>query len=202
MSSGKARRPRFRPTGLDRFRETDITYVWCGPTDGWGYCFNVVDVFARQWVSHVFSPHATADVGVQSVTGAMAAVSPEKHRDLIIRCENGTQYTSKTFRENMKALKVRIEYIWHHTPQQNGHVESFHGTLKKEYIWPHEFARFQDAEDVLEEARRDYNSERIHSSLGYVTPDESVSKRERHGRERQKRAIMVCKKHCKNLSQL
>ena len=28
------------------------------------------------------------------------------------------------------------------TPEQNGHVESFHGTFKREYVWPHEFARF------------------------------------------------------------
>jgi len=139
------------------------------------------------YVSPVCSTYATADVAVQSVTGALASVSPEKRRDIIIRCDNGTQYTSRAFRENMKALRVRIEYIWHHTPQQNGHVESFHGTLKREYVWPHEFARFQDAEEVLDEARRDCNSERIHSSLGYVTPEEFAAEwGGRDGRKRQK----------------
>ena len=44
---------------------------------------------------------------------------------------------------------IRQKFIWKHTPEQNGHMESFHGTLKREYVWPHEFARFQDAEVVL-----------------------------------------------------
>ena len=51
-------------------------------------------------------------------------------------------------------------------------MESFHKTLKKEYIWPHEFANYQQAEVLLQKARADYNSSRIHSALGYLTPDE------------------------------
>ena len=72
----------------------------------------------------------------------------------------------------MQALGIRHEFIWKNTPEQNGHVESFHGTLKREYIWPHEFARFQDAEVILARAFADYNEHRIHSALGYVTPNE------------------------------
>ena len=53
-------------------------------------------------------------------------------------------------------------------------MESFHKTLKKEYVWPHEFASYQEAAQVLEDAFVDYNSERIHSSIGYLTPDEFV----------------------------
>jgi len=45
-------------------------------------------------------------------------------------------------------------------------------TLKKEYIWPHEFANYQEAEIILTKARIDYNGSRIHSALGYLTPDE------------------------------
>ncbi len=86
----------------------------------------------------------------------------------------------------MKALGVRCEYIWHNTPEQNGHVESFHKTLKKEYVWPHDFARFQDAEVVLTKAFADYNQDRIHSVLGYLTPDEFVQKTRKTMEVRQK----------------
>ena len=61
-------------------------------------------------------------------------------------------------------------------PHRQGHVESFHGTLKREYVWPHEFVRFQDAEVVLARAFADYNNDRIHSALGYVTPNEFARK--------------------------
>ena len=44
--------------------------------------------------------------------------------------------------------------------------------LKKEYIWPHEFANYQSAEIVIAKAFEDYNHSRIHSALGYLTPNE------------------------------
>ena len=60
--------------------------------------------------------------------------------------------------------------IKHHTPEQNRHVESFHKTLKKEYLWPHKFASYPKAEAVIVDAYR------ITTTLGstrhgYVTPE-------------------------------
>ncbi len=88
--------------------------------------------------------------------------------------DNGTQYTSKEFRKSIEILGIKQEYIWHHTPEQNGHVESFHKTLKKEYIWPQEFTNFQMAEIALAGAFQDYNNQRIHSSVGYMPPNEFI----------------------------
>ena len=39
----------------------------------------------------------------------------------------------------MKVLGLRLEYIFANTPEQNGNIESFHGRLKREYVWPREF---------------------------------------------------------------
>ncbi len=170
------KRDRFKPTGPNRLWETDITYVWCG-VDGWCYCFNVIDTFTRKWITYVFDTQATAQVAVESLTRAVSTITAdEAHRLLVRRRDNGIQCTSRQFKESIKILGVRCEYIWYNTPEQNGHVESFHKTLKKEYVWPHDFARFQDAEAVLAEAFEDYNSKRIHSALGYLTPDEFVRK--------------------------
>ena len=65
------------------------------------------------------------------------------------RTGNGPQYGNHEFKKAMRALGMRHEFIRKHTPEQNGHVESFRGTLKREYVWPHEFARFRDAEAIL-----------------------------------------------------
>ena len=54
-------------------------------------------------------------------------------------------------------------------------IESFHGTLKREYIWPHDFANYQEAEAIISEAFRDYNQARLHSALKYVPPDEFLT---------------------------
>ena len=47
-----------RPKAPNRFWESDMSYIWCG-TDGWGYCFNVIDVFTRQWLAFVLASRAT-----------------------------------------------------------------------------------------------------------------------------------------------
>jgi putative transposase len=159
-----------RPAAPNRLWQTDMTYVWCG-IDGWCYCFNVIDTFTRKWVGYSFDVSATKDAAVQGMVNAIASEKPDVSK-LVIRTDNGSQYVSKKFRESVAMLGARQEFIYHHTPEQNGHIESFHRTLKKEYLWPHEFANYQDAEIVIAEAHADYNNHRIHSSLEYVTPHE------------------------------
>ena len=73
-------------------------------------------------------------------------------------------------------LGIRHEFIWRHTPEQNGHVESFHGTFKREYAWLHEFVRFQDVEVALARAFTDYNDDRIHSVSEVCHPNEFARK--------------------------
>ena len=90
--------------------------------------------------------------------------------------DNGSQYTSRDFRGSVDVLGARLEYIHVNTPQQNGHIESFHKTLKKEYVWPHEFGDAGQAEVALLGALEDYNRHRIHSAIGYMTPDELAAR--------------------------
>ena len=154
--------------------ETDITYVWCGAVDGWCYCFNVLDIFTRQWLSYRFDTLATNDVAIESIVEAVSAARPEC-ANLTLQCDNGSQYTSRNFRKAVSLLGIHLKFIWNHTPQQNGHIESFHNTLKREYIWPHDFANYQEAEAVIAEAFRDYNQDRLHSALRYVPPKEFLT---------------------------
>ena len=119
---------------------------------------------------------------VQSVLKAAPSVKDASY--LRLRTGNGTQYGSCEFRKSMQALGIRREFIWKNTLGQNGHAESFHGTLKREYVWPHEFVRFQDAEVVLAtRAFADYNKNVIHFALGYLTPNELVLKLEDGNKE-------------------
>ena len=144
--------------------ETDITYVWCGQVDGWCYCFNVLDIFTRRWIAYRFSTLATADVAIESLVEAASVAKPDCSM-LTLQCDNGSQYAGKKFRKAMSLLGIHLTFIRTHTPEQNGHIESFHGTLKREYIWPHDFASYQQAEAVISEAFRDYNQARLHSAL-------------------------------------
>jgi transposase InsO family protein len=101
-----------------------------------------------------------------------------------IRADNGSQYTSNAFRKSMSVLRLKLEHIACNTPEQNGHIESFHKTLKKEYIWPYDFRTYQEAEIAIRDAFVDYNQNRIHSSLGYPTHYEFISNwKQEHQRE-------------------
>ena len=69
-----------------------------------------------------------------------------------------------------------MHFIWYKTPQQNGHLESFHGKLKFEYVWPADPESFVEAEEVIRGAFTDYNENRLHSAIGYMPPDEFAAK--------------------------
>jgi transposase InsO family protein len=156
--------------------EADLTYIYCG-IDGWGYLFNVFDVFTREWVGYCFDLSAVKENAIISVENALVThkdIVPQQ--DLVIRTDNGSQYTSKAFRKSLSVLGLKLEHIYYNTPEQNGHIESFHKTLKKEYIWPNDFQNYQEAESAIRDAFTDYNQNRIHSSLRYLTPYEFISK--------------------------
>ena len=142
--------------------------------DGWCFCFNVLDIFTRQWLAYRFGTLATADVAIESLVEAVAVAKPDCSK-LTLQCDNGSQYAGKKFRKAASLLGIRLSFIRTHTPEQNGHIESFHGTLKREYIWPHDFANYQQAETVISEAFRDYNQTRLHSALKYVPPAEFLA---------------------------
>ena len=167
----KARWKPIKAVRPNQLWQTDITYVWCGQVDGWCYCFNIPDVFTRRWIAYRFSTLATADVAVESLVEAVATAKPDCSA-LTIQCDNGSQYAGKKFRKAATNFGIQLKFIWKSTPQQNGHIESFHGSLKQEYIWPHDFANYQEAEAVIAEAFRDYNQARLHSALKYVPPEE------------------------------
>lgn len=163
-----------KPTAINQSWQTDLTYIRCG-IDGWGYMFNVIDVFSREWLAYVFDVLATKDNAIQALVKAVEK-HPEASGRVTLYSDNGSQYISKAFRESMKVLGVEQKFIAYNTPEQNGHIESFHGRFKREYVWPHDFKSFQEADSHIAEAFVDYNMRRPHSALGYKSPYEFVSR--------------------------
>lgn len=171
-------RSREKPVRAERPNEVwevDMTYVWCG-IDGWGYLFNVFDVFTREWVAYCFDLSAVKENAIISVENALVSHGDVVPGQLAIRADNGSQYTSNAFQKSMSVLGLKLEHIAVNTPEQNGHIESFHKSLKKEYVWTMDFQDYQQAEAAIKEAFLDYNQHRIHSALGYLTPYEFVAK--------------------------
>ncbi|MDO8617593.1 MAG: IS3 family transposase [Candidatus Uhrbacteria bacterium] len=162
-----------RPTHPDEYWQADMTKIWCGK-DGWAYLFNVLDCCTREWLGYNFTQTCATSDNEPSITMALENHAPKTMQIIGLRfqTDNGGQYTSRRFEAFLKQCGFEHETIRKKTPEDNAYIESFHATLKVEYIWSHEFESFQHAQSVIQAAFVDYNHERIHSALGYKTPRE------------------------------
>ena len=161
----------FRPREPDQLWQTDITYI---PTEsGMTYLMCIKDCFTKEWQGYHYSRSCMARDAIRSVENAvLLAFNGTVPEGLVLRTDNGPQYISKEFRSAMKLLGIKLEYIQKHTPEDNGDIESFHNSIKTDYIWPNEFRNFNDASIEIEKAFTDYNECRPHSSIDYLPPRE------------------------------
>ena len=171
---GKASDKIPKASGINESWQTDLTYIRCG-IDGWGYLFNVLDVFSREWLAYVLDLLATKENAIQAVVKAIET-HPEASGRVALYSDNGTQYVSQAFRRSMKILAIEHRFIAYNTPEQNAYIEAFHKTLKREYVWPYDFKSFQEADAGIAHAFIDYNQKRPHSSLGYISPYEFIAR--------------------------
>jgi putative transposase len=84
--------------------------------------------------------------------------------------DNGTELTSNAILTWADDMRIGWHYIAPGKPQQNGYNESFNGRLRDELLNETLFRSLAHARSVLETWRRDYNEERPHSKLGWLTP--------------------------------
>jgi putative transposase len=94
-----------------------------------------------------------------------------------ITVDHGTEFTSRALEDWAYARGVALDFTRPGRPTDNGHIESFNGRLRDEFLKVHQFASLADARARLEAWRVDYNEQRPHSSLGHLTPREFASRR-------------------------
>jgi putative transposase len=87
-----------------------------------------------------------------------------------IRSDNGSEFTAKAVREWLGAVGVNTLYIEPGSPWENGYVESFNGRFRDEFLNGELFYTLTEAKVLIERWRREYNTLRPHSSLGYRPP--------------------------------
>ena len=135
------------------------------------YLASVMDLCSRKIIGYVYGASMTAELAVKAVENACLNV-----RDtggIILHSDLGSQYTSQAFEDCLSSKGILHAFSRKGNPYDNACIESFHSVLKKEEIYLH---TYQD----LNEARRAifkyiegwYNRKRIHSSIGYLTPQQ------------------------------
>lgn len=168
----KSRKDLTKPTEPNKLWEMDITYI-STKREGMLYLFNVKDCFTKEWISYLLTSTCNRRDAVRTLEQAYLMAIPDgKVEGLILRTDNGTQFSAKIFKETVKLFGITQEFIEKHTPEDNGDIESFHRSIKADYIWPYEFEDYNEAEKAIKEAYIDYNTIRPHSSIDYLAPIE------------------------------
>jgi putative transposase len=128
----------------------------------------VVDTFTRECLA------LEVDTSLPSprVTRALDKVIFERGRPERIQMDNGSELTSRHFLSWGIERRVELAHIQPGKPVQNAFIESFNGRLRDECLNTHWFRNLWEARRRIQDWRREYNTERPHSSLDYRTPHE------------------------------
>ena len=148
---------------------SDITYVWTD--EGWLYLAVVIDLFNRQVVGWSMRKRLATKLVIDAFKMAIWRRRPAP--GLIFHSDRGSQYCSALFRKTLKAYGVLSSMSKKGDCWDNAPAESFFASLKKDRIyWRRYKTREEAKQDIFDYLEMFYNSERLHSSLGYVSPRE------------------------------
>ncbi len=106
----------------------------------------------------------------RDVLSILARLFLQKGIPKYIRSDNGPEFAAKAVREWLQRLGVQTLFIEPGSPWENGYNESFNGKLRDELLNGEIFLTLQEAQVLVEQWRREYNTVRPHSSLGYRPP--------------------------------
>lgn len=175
-SDGKAARPCLNllaksppPDAPNQAWAGDITFIPSGR--GWIYLAVVIDLWSRRVIGWSLSRSLNREVVVDALRQALQ--SRPGASSTIFHSDRGSQYSCGTFRAMLREAGLRQSMSRLANPYDNARTESFMGTLKTEMSGDGPFEDIEDARarlfdyiDVF------YNRRRLHSSIGYLSPNE------------------------------
>ncbi|HBW2290169.1 TPA: IS3 family transposase [Klebsiella pneumoniae] len=131
----------------------------------------VVDNFSRECVAI----HAGKSLKGEDVVGVMERLRVlGKRLPVRIQTDNGSEFISKSLDKWAYQHGVTMDFSRPGKPTDNPFIESLNGSLRDECLNIHWFLSLEDAQDKLDNWRREYNHERTHSSLNDMTPAEFI----------------------------
>jgi len=145
----------------------DITYLWT--PQGWLYLATVLDLFSRKVIGWSMNTHMTADIVCDALQ--MALRRRGYPAGVIVHTDRGSQYCSKPYQRLIKKYSLHCSMSKKGDCFDNACAETFFHTLKVEAIHGENIpTRELMREMVFEFIELDYNRDRMHSALGYLSP--------------------------------
>lgn len=147
----------------------DITYIPTG--EGWLYLATLEDLYTRQIVGWAMGPRMTQELVLQALDRAV-----QRHRPpagVLHHSDRGSQYAATAYQQRLAAYGMVASMSRKGNCYDNACIESWHSLLKKELIYLERFETRAAAQlAIFEYVESFYNRRRLHSALGYRTPQE------------------------------
>jgi putative transposase len=127
---------------------------------------NVIDEYTRECLAAKVARRLTH----QDVLEVLANLFVHRGVPVHIRSDNGSEFTAKRVRSWLSRLQVKPLFIEPGSPWENGYIESFNGKMRDELLNGEIFYTLKEAQVLIEMWRKEYNTIRPHSALGYKPP--------------------------------
>ena len=171
----RTRKKRGKPTGTMPCEATHPGHVWTydfihdACWDGRKLkILTVLDEFTRECMAI----EAQRSLRSEKVQAVLQRLFAQHGVPKYLRSDNGPEFIAGKLRQWLAQGGPETIYIDPGSPWQNAYGESFHGSLRDECLNMEVFGNLAEAKVIVERWRRDYNQQRPHSSLGYLTPAE------------------------------
>jgi putative transposase len=153
-------------TQPDEVWVSDITYIRLG--QGFVYLAIVMDVFTRAVRGWHLSTTIDQELSLTALKMALAKAVPQIHHS-----DQGVQYAAHAYIDLLRKHGIYVSMAAIGKAEENGYAERFMRTIKEEEVDLSDYQSFADAQYQIGKFVQDvYNTKRIHSSLGYLTPVE------------------------------
>lgn len=144
----------------------DFTYI--DTAEGWLYLAVLLDLCTRKVSGWAMTDHRRSELVEDAFKMALKRERPNQH--LLHHSDQGRQYTSASYQAQLAPLEPQLSMSRVGNPYDNAMVESFFATLKTECA-SHQFASRAEARTaIFEFIEVWYNRQRLHSSLGFLSP--------------------------------
>ncbi len=151
----------------------DITYIYTKETC-WTYLGVVMDLFDLKVVGWSYGLNMSDDLVIDAFNKAL--IKRGLKEGGIFHSDRGSQYTSNDFEHLLICLNLKHSYSKKGYPYDNASMESFNAILKKEEVNVNNYDTFNEAKlAIFEFIESWYNNQRIHSTIGYITPNEKYN---------------------------
>lgn len=160
----------FRAAVPNRIWLSDITYIPTG--EGWLYLAAVLDLATRKIVGWAMRDHMRTELPLSALMMAVQRQRPAP--GLICHSDRGSQYAAGDYQKQLAAIGAKPSMSKKGCCFDNAPMESFFHTLKVELVHQRKWATREEAKrDLLAYIETYYNRARIHSSIGYMTPEQA-----------------------------